>query len=148
MAKVYLGLGSNLNDPLSQIKQALEALKKLPDTVLECCSSFYQTKPVGFSEQPDFWNAVVKLDTTLDPYRLLDELHAIEKAQGRIRTAQKNGPRTLDLDILLYDTLTLKDEALMIPHPRMMDREFVLQPLREIAPLLPCFTRNEDAKTT
>lgn len=98
-------------------------------------SPFYQTKPVGYLEQPDFQNAVVKLETQLSPEDLLDGLQKIENQQGRVRK-QENGPRTIDLDILLYDSLSIRSERLTIPHPRMYERTFVLKPLSDIAPEL------------
>jgi 2-amino-4-hydroxy-6-hydroxymethyldihydropteridine diphosphokinase len=134
MNDVYIGLGSNLNDPAQQLHQAITALKEIPHTEFIIASSFYQTKPVGFSEQPDFINAVAKLTTSLSPQILLTHLQQIEKNQGRIRTQQRNGPRTLDLDILLFGDITLNEESLTLPHPRMFEREFVLIPLREIYP--------------
>jgi len=131
----YVALGSNLNNPTQQLNTAISTLKKIPHTQLLKTSSFYQTKPVGFSEQPDFMNAVVSLETTLTPHKLLAELQKIETQQGRVRTIQ-NGPRTIDVDLLLYGDEVINTPELTVPHPRMHEREFVLTPLREIAPEL------------
>lgn len=132
----YIGLGSNLNNPTEQLETAVIALQQLPLSDNFVCSSFYSTKPWGFVEQPDFVNAVVKFNTQLSPLMLLEHLHRIENQQGRVRSTEKNGPRTLDLDILLYGDLIINQPSLVIPHPRMMERDFVLHPLAEISPNL------------
>jgi 2-amino-4-hydroxy-6-hydroxymethyldihydropteridine diphosphokinase len=131
--QAYIALGSNLNDPVSQIQQAFVALTQLPDTHLVKRSSLYKSAPVGKLDQPDFINAVAQVETILKPQQLLKALLEIEHHQGRIRQSL-NAPRTLDLDILLYENLQYCDEGLTIPHPRMTQRAFVLQPLMEIAP--------------
>jgi 2-amino-4-hydroxy-6-hydroxymethyldihydropteridine diphosphokinase len=133
MQRTFIGLGSNLNHPLSQINQAILQLKLLPQTTFIRASSFYQTKPVGFADQPDFVNAVVEIATVLEPHALLMQLQNIEQRQGRFRNGELNQPRTLDLDLLLYGTLILQDKNLTIPHPRLHQRAFVLIPLLEIA---------------
>ena len=134
MTLTYIALGSNLQDPMRQIKMAINELAQLPNTELLKQSSFYQTKPVGYLLQPDFINAVVELSTTLEPHELLAQLHQIERKHGRNRAEeqQRNAPRTLDLDILLYDNLKMATPGLIIPHPRLTERAFVLYPLAEI----------------
>ena len=129
----FVGLGSNLDRPLDQITSALAELDALPATRLARRSSLYRTEPVGYADQPDFVNAVAELRTTLEPHALLDALLALEQAHGRVRSIP-NGPRTLDLDLLLYDALVLAGPKLTLPHPRMHERAFVLVPLDEIAP--------------
>ena len=133
MATAYVALGSNLQDPVRQVESALEELDRLPETRLVKRSSLYRTAPVGYAEQPDFVNAVAQLETRLPADRLLDELQAVEARHGRTRSFP-NAPRTLDLDLLLYGDLVLRSERLTLPHPRMRERDFVLIPLREIAP--------------
>jgi 2-amino-4-hydroxy-6-hydroxymethyldihydropteridine diphosphokinase len=131
----YVALGSNLGDPRQQVLDAMEALARLPDTRLLKRSQLYRTPPWGVLEQPPFINAAVQLDTTLAPHRLLDALIAIEQTAGRVRV-QRNGPRTLDLDLLHVDGVQLDDERLTLPHPRMAERAFVLLPLHDLAPSL------------
>jgi len=127
----YIGLGSNLDKPESQLKTAIEALAGLPQTGLQACSSLYRSAPMGPQDQPDYVNAVVQLSTALEAEVLLDKLQGIERAHGRVR-AQHWGPRTLDLDILLYGQAVVATERLKIPHPGMAERSFVLYPLAEI----------------
>ena len=129
----YVALGANLDDPQTTLRLALGALAQLPQSRLCASSSLYRTAPVGLAGQPDFINAVAEVATELDPDRLLDELFAIERRFGRIR-AEKNGPRTLDLDLLLYDTEVRDTPHLHLPHPRLHLRAFVIAPLTEIAP--------------
>lgn len=133
MTTAYVGLGSNLEDPVRQVETALEELDRLPHTRVVRRSSLYRTAPVGYADQPDFINAVARLETGLPADRLLDELQALEQRHGRTRSFP-NAPRTLDLDLLLYGRLVLRTERLTVPHPRMKERAFVLEPLREIAP--------------
>jgi 2-amino-4-hydroxy-6-hydroxymethyldihydropteridine diphosphokinase len=128
----YIALGSNLSDPLAHIGQAWTDLAKLPHSRLADCSSLYRSKPVGFTEQPDFINAAAAIVTRLSPRALLSALLRIEARHGRNRTF-KNAPRSLDLDLLLYDDLVLHEPGLTLPHPRMTERAFVLAPLLEIA---------------
>lgn len=130
----YVGLGSNLGDPVAQLRGALAALEQLPATRLVARSSFYRNPPMGPPEQPDFVNAVAGLLTTLPARELLAALQAIEDAQGRRRDGPRWGPRTLDLDLLAYGDLRLDSEALTLPHPGLAERPFVLVPLHEIAP--------------
>jgi 2-amino-4-hydroxy-6-hydroxymethyldihydropteridine diphosphokinase len=131
-ARVYVGLGSNLNNPIAQLRTAKSALSMLPRTRLESCSSFYRTAPVGCTEQPDFFNAVCRLSTELDAATLVEHLLAIEVQQGRVERKQKWGPRILDLDLLLYDQFVMSTPGLTVPHPRLHERAFVLYPLLEL----------------
>lgn len=142
MSIAYIALGSNLNQPIEQLQSALQAINRLPQTQLLNVSSFYQSKPLGPQDQPDYLNAVACIETTLQPIALLDALQYIENEQGRVRL-RRWGERTLDLDILLYDNLQLQSERLTIPHYDMKNREFVMIPLLEIAPnlILPCGDR-------
>jgi 2-amino-4-hydroxy-6-hydroxymethyldihydropteridine diphosphokinase len=131
----YVGIGSNLEDPVRQVRAALEELDHLPHSRVVKRSSLYRSAPVGYADQPDFVNAVAQLETGLPAERLLAELQEIEARHGRSRSFA-NAPRTLDLDILLYGELELHTPQLEIPHPRMHERAFVLEPLLEIAPEL------------
>ena len=135
MTIAYVGIGSNLADPVRQVSAALRELDVLPHTRLVKQSSLYRSAPVGHDEQPDFVNAVAQLETALPAERLLAELHEIEARHGRTRSFP-NAPRTLDLDLLLYGDAVLALSALTVPHPRMHERAFVLKPLLEIAPQL------------
>jgi len=135
MNTAYVALGANLGDPTATVLAAFGALANLPDSRVVHGSSLYRTAPVGITAQPDFINAVAELETTLAPEALLDALFEIEERFGRVR-AQKNGPRTLDLDLLLYNDQFLALPRLTLPHPRLHLRAFVLQPLAELAPNL------------
>ncbi len=130
---VFVGLGSNLDQPARQLQRALAELAALPDSELVKASSFYETAPVGILDQPMFLNAVAMLKTRLSPQVFLRHLLAIEAGHARLRT-EKNGPRTLDLDVLIFDDLLIDEERLAVPHPRMHERAFVLVPLLEVAP--------------
>ena len=134
MERVYIGLGSNLAEPLQQLRSALAALGDLPRTALAGHSSFYASDPLGPPDQPRYVNAVAALDTDLQPHELLDALQRIELEQGRVRKAERWGPRTLDLDILLFGERLIDDERLKVPHYHMHARPFVLYPLAELAP--------------
>lgn len=136
--QAWIGLGSNLGDPRAQLQRALEALAHLPGTAVRAVSPLYRNPAMTLpddprSDQPDYLNAVALLDTTLAPLALLDALQAIEQAQGRVRQ-QRWGARTLDLDLLLYGNQTLDHERLVIPHPGVRERRFVLQPLADLSP--------------
>ncbi|HQT25482.1 MAG TPA: 2-amino-4-hydroxy-6-hydroxymethyldihydropteridine diphosphokinase, partial [Burkholderiales bacterium] len=131
MNRAYIALGSNLSSPESQIASAFSELDQLPDTKLVGKSGLYLSAPLSRIAQPDYVNAVAEIETWLDPAALLRCLLELELAHGRMREA-KNAPRTLDLDILMYNDLVLIDEQLTIPHPRMHERRFVLCPLLEI----------------
>lgn len=133
MAAVFLSLGSNLGDREASIRKALDLIARLPDTHMERVSSFYETEPVGYTEQPDFINAVALIETSLSPADLLHELLGVEKEMGRVRN-MRWGPRVIDIDTLLYDHAAIDTAELTIPHPRMTERAFVLAPLAEIAP--------------
>ena len=136
MTVAYVGIGSNLDDPRAQVLTAFTELDTLPHTRVVKKSSLYRTAPMGHRDQPDFINAVAQLETGLPAVRLLAELQAVEARHGRQRSFP-NAPRTLDLDILLFGTATMRSAALTVPHPRMHERAFVLKPLLEIAPQLP-----------
>ena len=131
MATAYVGLGSNLGDRMTMLQMAVRRLEPL-GRVTEV-SSLYETEPVGYLEQPPFLNAVVALDTALAPADLMDGLLGIERDLGRMRSFQ-NAPRTLDLDLLLVDDMILDTTELTLPHPRLLERAFVLVPLVELAP--------------
>jgi len=132
----YIAIGSNQAQPIEQAKQAIKALDKIEKTTLLACSSLYCSAPMGPQDQPDYINAVAKINTSLSAIELLDALQDIEKSQGRIRKDNRWGPRTLDLDILLYGDNVINNERLTIPHYGMKEREFVLYPLFEISPNL------------
>lgn len=136
MQRCYLGLGANLEQPIAQLQLAVEALYNLPLCSLIAVSDFYGSKPMGPQDQPDYVNAVVALDTKLEAEQLLDALQQIEQLQGRKRKAERWGPRTLDLDILLYGDHIINTARLTVPHYGMRSREFVLYPLHDIAPQL------------
>ena len=135
-ATVYIGIGSNLDNPGEQIEQSLQALAKIESTELVSTSSLYSSKPMGPQDQPDYMNAVAKLETELEPEALLDQLQAIESQFGRVRKEQRWGARVLDLDILLYADKVIDSPRLTVPHYGMKVREFVIYPLFEIAPEL------------
>ena len=133
MPLAYLGLGSNLGDRRANIERALELLGEEPTIKVIRVSSFYETEPVGYTDQPDFINAVACVETELPPRELLRAIMSVETKMGRVRTIRW-GPRVIDIDILMYDDQQVDEEGLQIPHPRMMERKFVLEPLAEIAP--------------
>ena len=143
MAKVFIGLGSNLSgdvegvykDSRAQLKQALDTIDKNAQIKLIKVSNFYQTPAIGPGKQADYINAAALLETLLPPYDLLDFLQSIENRQGRVR-AERWGPRTLDLDILLYDQVIENSSRLTLPHPRLHERAFVLVPLADLDPTL------------
>lgn len=140
--EVYLGLGANLANPKAQLQNAITALRQLPQSRLLAVSGMYGSRPMGPQDQPDYINAVAKISTRLTPLALLDALQQIELQQGRQRKAERWGPRSIDLDILLYANHTIASDRLTVPHYGLTQREFVLYPLAEIAPqlLLPCGT--------
>jgi 2-amino-4-hydroxy-6-hydroxymethyldihydropteridine diphosphokinase len=131
MGNIFIALGSNLGNPKEQVKNGILSIKKIGGVKILSESNLYETPPVGMVNQPNFINAVIKIDSDLSPYALLNKLLEIENTAGRIRV-DKNGPRTLDLDILLFDNLILNEKKLTIPHPRMHERLFVLMPLKDI----------------
>lgn len=134
MTLAYIALGSNLASPLDQVNAAMTALGEIPQSRIVAVSSLYRTPPLGPPDQPDYLNAAVALETDLTPETLLDHTQRIELQQGRVRKAERWGPRTLDLDIMLFGNLTLNTERLTVPHYDMKNRGFMLWPLFEIAP--------------
>lgn len=134
--RVYIALGSNLASPLEQVNAALKAIAGIPDSRIVAVSAFYRTPPLGPQDQPDYLNAAVALDTTLSAEALLDHTQRIERQQGRVRKAERWGPRTLDLDIMLFGDDVINTERLTVPHYDMKNRGFMLWPLFEIAPEL------------
>jgi 2-amino-4-hydroxy-6-hydroxymethyldihydropteridine diphosphokinase len=132
MVTVFIGIGSNLGDRLANVNEAIDYLRALENTEVEAVSSIIETEAIGASG-PQYLNGVVKIRTTLSPKDLLRQLQTIEKALGRVR-AYKNAPRTIDLDILLYGNLVMAGPDLVIPHPHMDERDFVIKPLLEIDP--------------
>ena len=133
--RAFIGLGANLGEPKKQLRRALQALGEIPGTRVGRTSSFWRSAPMGYAAQPDFVNAVAEIQTILEPGALLGELLAIERRFGRERSFA-NAPRTLDLDLLLYGDRTISEADLLVPHPRMHERAFVLAPLVEIAPAI------------
>lgn len=132
-ALCYLGLGSNLGESREQLASAIVALDQLPATHLDAVSSVYRTAPVGLEDQPDFYNQVVAVKTHLDAWELLTLIRAFEAVAARVRDVRW-GPRTLDIDILWYEGQEIHEAELEVPHPRLEERRFVLEPLAEIAP--------------
>ena len=129
----YLGLGANLGDPIQQMIDAREALRCLASTQSLRSSSFYRSSPVGYDEQSDFINCVIELKTECSPIELLDHTQSIELRLGRRRVAGKqNAPRVIDIDLLIYGNQSIDSERLTVPHPRMKQRLFVLEPLLEL----------------
>jgi 2-amino-4-hydroxy-6-hydroxymethyldihydropteridine diphosphokinase len=135
MNTAYIALGANLGEPLAQLNQAITLVNKLPDTSVVTAASIYQSIAIGPGEQPDYLNSTAQIITKLNPADLLATLHSIEDTLARVRTIHW-GPRTLDLDLLLYGEFRSTTSALSVPHPRMCERNFVLYPLLEIAPML------------
>lgn len=129
----YIGIGSNVGDRQANLDGAVDMLRHTKGIEVKAVSPFYNTAPVGYTHQPDFLNGVVEIETTLSSHELLKACQGIEEKLKRVRTIRW-GPRTIDMDILLYDDLIVQDEDLIIPHPRMHEREFVLKPLNDIAP--------------
>jgi 2-amino-4-hydroxy-6-hydroxymethyldihydropteridine diphosphokinase len=131
----WIGLGSNLDDPPAQLRRALEALARAPDITLQAVSPFYTGAPMGPADQPDYVNAAARIATMLAPAALLAVLQTIEQQQGRVR-GRHWGERTLDLDLLLYANARIRTDTLVVPHPGLAERRFVLQPLVDIDPAL------------
>ncbi len=132
-ATAYIGLGSNVGDRMAYLRQAITILAETEGISVTAQSPVYQTEPVGYEAQEDFYNMVVKIVTTLRPVDLLDAVKNIESEMGRVEAVHK-GPREIDLDILLYGDEVIDEYRLIIPHPRMLDREFALRPLYDIEP--------------
>ena len=131
--QVFIGLGSNMRGPLDQLKIAVNALRDTPDIANVVCSAVYQTEPMGPADQPDYINAAMQCDTSMTALRLLDTLQLIENRAGRIRD-RRWGPRSLDLDLLLFGQQQINTLRLTVPHPGIAERAFVLHPLRDLAP--------------
>ena len=136
MTRAYIGLGANLGDRERTIRAALEALAEEDAIQLVAVSTLRETEPVGVGRQPPYLNGVAELETTLTARRLLERLLEVEQRFGRVRVPGEHGPRTLDLDLLVYGDETIDEAALIVPHPRLHERRFVLQPLAELAPRL------------
>ena len=134
MTLAYIAIGSNLASPLEQVNAAVQALTDIPQSRLVAVSAFYRTPPLGPQDQPDYLNAAVVLETALDAETLLDNTQRIELQQGRQRKAERWGPRTLDLDIMLFGDKLINTERLTVPHYDMKNRGFMLWPLFEVAP--------------
>jgi 2-amino-4-hydroxy-6-hydroxymethyldihydropteridine diphosphokinase len=134
MTLAWVGVGGNLDDPRALVLDAIRRLGECADIRVMARSSLYRTEPVGYAAQGDFVNAVVRVETRLNPEELLDMLQGIEKAMGRDREGPRYGPRRVDLDLLMFDAQVLGSESLTLPHPRMHERRFVLEPLVEIDP--------------
>lgn len=131
--RCFIGLGSNLNQPPQQLRRAVRQLEQLPRSQLVACSSIYLSAALGPGRQPDYLNAVAELHSKLPPHALLAQLQRIEQRAGRVRS-RRWMPRPLDLDLLLYGKLTLRSASLVLPHPGIWQRNFVLRPLQELAP--------------
>lgn len=134
MTRAYVGLGANLGDRETTIRRAVELLEATPGIDVVGLSSLRETEPVGYLDQPRFLNGAVALETTLEPRELLERLLEVERALGRTREGPPQGPRTIDLDLLLYGAEELDEPGLRVPHPRLHERVFVLEPLTELAP--------------
>ncbi len=136
MKRAYVGLGANLGDRAATLARALELLDRTPETEVVAVSTFRETDPVGYLEQPRFLNAAAAVDTSLEPEALLATLLDIERELGRVREGPRFGPRTVDLDLLLVEGVTLDEPGLTLPHPRLHERVFALAPLAELDPSL------------
>jgi 2-amino-4-hydroxy-6-hydroxymethyldihydropteridine diphosphokinase len=132
MSLVYIGLGSNLGDRAETIRRALESLRRDPEIEVIAVSSFRETDPVGYADQPRFVNGAAELRTDLSPRALLERLLSVERELGRERTGPRYGPRTIDLDLLLYGSEEVDEPGLKVPHPRLAERRFALEPLAEL----------------
>jgi len=136
MARAFVGLGSNLGDREENLRRAIDALGSLPGTAVVRKSHLRETEPVGFQDQPRFLNGAVELETSLEAFELLGAMLDIERRLGRRRAGVKGGPRTIDLDLLVYDDLQIAEPGLELPHPRLAERRFVLEPLADLDPAL------------
>ncbi len=136
MARAHVGLGANLGERAETLRRALELLAEIPGTEVVAVSSFRETDPVGYLDQPRFLNGAAALETSLSPRELLDALLAVERELGRTREGARFGPRTVDLDLLLYGDARLDEPGLTLPHPRLHERRFALEPLAELDPEL------------
>lgn len=136
MPRAFVGLGANLGDREGSIRAAVEELGRTFGVRTVAVSRLRETAPVGYLDQPPFVNAVAEVETTLEPRALLEALLSIERARGRTRDGPRYGPRTIDLDLLLYDDVRLEEPGLTLPHPRLHERLFVVEPLHELDPSL------------
>jgi 2-amino-4-hydroxy-6-hydroxymethyldihydropteridine diphosphokinase len=136
VTRAYVGLGANIGDPAAALDAALAALAAEPGIALVAVSSVRETDPVGYEHQPRFLNAAAALETELTARALLDRLLAVERRLGRTRTGPRFGPRTIDLDLLLFGDERIDDPGLQVPHPRLHERRFALEPLAELDPAL------------
>ena len=136
MARAYVGLGANLDDREKTIRRAVELLADTDGVEVLAVSALRETDPVGVEDQPRFLNGAAELETTLRPGALLEVLLGIERLLGRVRDGVRFGPRTIDLDLLLSDDETIDEPGLTVPHPRLHERSFALEPLAELAPAL------------
>ena len=134
--QAFIGIGSNLADPVAQVRRAIDWLDQLPETSRRAASRLYRNPPMGPADQPDYVNAVAELDTALPPQTLLAALQGLEADAGRDRNGRRWGARPLDLDLLVYGDREIEEAALTVPHPGLASRAFVLHPLAEIAPAL------------
>jgi 2-amino-4-hydroxy-6-hydroxymethyldihydropteridine diphosphokinase len=134
LVRAYVGLGGNLGDRCSYLERALDLLDRDPEIRVADVSSFRDTEPVGYVDQPRFLNAVAAVETELGPRELLERMLAVERVLGRERAGPRYGPRTIDLDLLLYGDEAIAEPGLVVPHPRLAERAFVLEPLAELAP--------------
>ena len=134
--RAYIGLGANLGDRETTLRRALELLAEEPEIEVIAVSALRETEPVGYLDQPPFLNGAAALETDLEPRALLERLLRVERALGRDRTGPRFGPRTVDLDLLLYGELVLDEAGLIVPHPRLTERRFALEPLAELEPEL------------
>ena len=132
-ADVYIGLGANLGNPLTTFEKCLPLIEGYSEIISK--SRLYSSAPYGFADQPPFINAALRIETKLPPLNLLQKLQKTEKTLGK-KVIRKNGPRVIDLDLLLYDDLYIESEELLLPHPRILDRDFVLRPLHDLNPEL------------
>ena len=131
MSRAVIGIGTNIGDRLKNIESAISSLEKLPNTKILKCSRLYETEPWGYKDQQNFYNCCILIDTPFSPKTLLGMLLGIEAALGRVREF-KNGPRVIDLDLLLYEDEKISDSELTVPHPHIRERAFVLFPLRDL----------------
>ena len=148
MARAFVAVGTNIGKRYDNISSAIDSLNLLPMTKVKAVSKIYETEPWGYAEQSNFLNGVIEVETTLSPAALLGALLGIEAAMGRLRTI-KNGPRIIDLDLLLYDDLNINTDELVLPHPRMLERAFVLKPLVDLLPeekFVTALSKQDEAK--
>jgi 2-amino-4-hydroxy-6-hydroxymethyldihydropteridine diphosphokinase len=136
MREAYVGIGSNLGDREENVRRAVELLGADPHIEVVAVSALRETDPVGLLEQPDFVNAAARVRTDLSPRQLLDRLLEVERELGRVRTGERYGPRTIDLDLLLYGQEVVEEPGLRVPHPRLAERRFALEPLLDLDPAL------------